>query len=457
MKISATVARIITCTSPFKWDLTTKFSHAFLLFFLILDLFILKNAWRVSEWLLSARHPPMLYSYFLYPTLQFPPGIPFEAGRKCGVDFGCLYFASKNYLTHGIMYDNASDPFLRPAVTFPPNLIFIVSQTLSHFNFPTSAFLSNIFQILVFLVVAQVYIHDSQKNRTTRLGMFSAIGFLIFCTPIGLTWFERAQTELFVASAALLLCKAMRDGRFSSFGWTGLLGSLKWTFFPFLAIVSIPYFFLKQPSPEGLHDRFRKVLCLGLVGLIPVLFVLPFGKTNLQYLDLILHFERDQAPQFISFGLYFSKNLAKIIPFTVPILFTFLAPLWRRSSVKNRSLLEILFWGTATFLSASFGTFAAEYKLVISLFLVPLIADGRSILFSAEQRKLSCASRLLGVVLLIYTFRVNTPFSWFNDLISYHRGLVPWIVVNLAILFCSANVLKARVFGYPYGRRRLER
>ena len=180
----------------------------------------------------------------------------------------------------------------------------------------------------------------------------------------------------------------------------GIVGNFKWTFFPFFTLASFPYLFLNS------NDRLKKLLLLGSVVAVPVLLIIPFGPTALNYLDLILHWEKDQAPQFLSLGIYFPLWVSKVIPFLFPVFFTGLAPIWRTGGDGYRSFLEILFWGTAGFLSASFGTFAVEYKLINLLFLLPLIIDGRSILFAQQKMKLTVASRLLGVLILIYAFRV---------------------------------------------------
>ena len=198
--------------------------YGFFILAILINIFIFKNAWRVSKWVSITDQPPRLYSTFQYPTLQFPSNAPYGAGGKCGLDYGCLYFSAKNYLAKSEMYSSSADPFGRPAVTFPPFLIFLVAKTLAYFDFPISVLLSNFIQIIFFLVAAHSFFRNGSVTWRARIGGFTAFGFLLFCTPIGLIWFERAQTELFVAIASLLFVKAMRDGFYVKFHGRGNSG-----------------------------------------------------------------------------------------------------------------------------------------------------------------------------------------------------------------------------------------
>jgi hypothetical protein len=249
---------------------------------------------------------------------------------------------------------------------------------------------------------------------------------LLFCTPVGLTWYERAQTDLYMASAFLFLAKGIRDDSTVDFVWAGLLASLKWSSFPFFGIVGLTYILLKRD-----HKLHRASLVF-IAACMPVLLLVVFGRHALDYIMLVSRFEEDQSAEGISLSRFLPRIIAHILPLALPLLFLMRMSFWRKGTREFVSTMEVLFWGVAGLMSAGFGTRAYEYRLVSMLFLVPLVVDKRSVLSSEAHPELAPWSRLVGIAVLIYAFRVQTHFYWLDQAIGLHRSFMP--IIGLFLL-----------------------
>lgn len=229
-----------------------------------------------------------------------------------------------------------------------------------------------------------------------------------------------------MASAFLFLAKGIRDDSAVDFVWAGLLASLKWSSFPFFGIVGLTYVLLKRD-----HKLHRASLVL-IAACIPVLLLVVFGGHAWDYIMLVSRFEADQSAQGISLSRFLPRIIARILPLALPLLFLMRMSFWRKGTREFVSTMEVLFWGVAGLLSAGFGTRAYEYKLVSMLFLVPLVVDKRSVLFSETHPELASWSRLVGIAVLIYAFRVQTHFYWLDQAIGLHRSFMP--IIGLFLL-----------------------
>ncbi len=398
----------------------------------------------------------------LYGYERAPQGSPFDNGGKCGADYACLYFAARNYAATSVMYDGNSDPWRRPAYTFPPILIFLTAHTLARPDFPASVLASDLLQVLLFLGVSAYFMREPTGSSLAGIAAcWTFAGVLLFCTPVGLTWFERSQTDLYVASASLLLVKGMRDGSTRDFVGAGLVGSLKWSGLPFVAMAGMVYVLW---SPQA---RRRKIALVGLALGIPLLIAIVFGHDAFAYFHLIM--ERESQADAGSGGLALAQLLpageawivaSKGLPFVLPAALLALAPRWARSGRAVATSVEMLWWGAASYVGGQFGTYAFAYRLVASLFVVALVVDGRPILLRDRHSRFSGVARAVGLVSLAYTFYLLVPGAGFferwrrnpivahtrlaweatafwNRLIGYHREVVPLVTVLATLLLVS--------------------
>ena len=363
--------------------------------------------------------------------MKQPANLAWNAGGRFGADYGCLYFAAKNYLAHSVMYDINADPFGRPAVTFSPNLIFLEAYTLAQLDFPASVLVSNFLQILIFLWAAIYFLKGGYASPASVAGGAVAAGFFLFCTPVGAAWFERSQTDLYMASAFLIFLKAIRDGRSFDFFIAGLLASLKWTSLPFFAMVGLAYFFTSDRPP------LTKIASLALAGLMPFVLILPFGTKAWEYLKLVSEWERTSEGTALSLRRYSPRMLSKLLPFVIPLLFVARMKAIRKMGSRLLGWTELLFLASAGFVSACFGAVSFEYKLVCMLFLIPVLIDGRGILFSNRREGFPWETRVLSVVVFLYSFRVGLGSQIYADAIDFNRGLVAFVVSIMALLLVT--------------------
>jgi hypothetical protein len=160
-----------------------------LLHLIIFVALLLCGAWITSQaWTLSHSvmrgSPGKTYATPLYDYWSLPEGLPFDASGKFGADYACLFFSAKNLSMHSVMYSDQADPFNRPAVTFPPHLIYGTAHSLAHFSFPKSVLLSNYLQIVVFLGAFAWFLRGSPANPMAIAGGTVGIFFCCFALPL---------------------------------------------------------------------------------------------------------------------------------------------------------------------------------------------------------------------------------------------------------------------------------
>jgi hypothetical protein len=237
----------------------------------------------------------------------------------------------------------------------------------------------------------------------------------------------------------------MRDDTGHDFVLAGLVASIKWSSLPFFAIAALPYVLLTTgPRP-------RRIVLIGVSMSVPFLLLFFFGEDAWRYLTLIYRSELGHfgGAAGISMSRYFPPPISKVVPFTVPLLFVAVEKLRKRRIDPANT--ELVFWVTAGFVAATFGTTAYEYRLMTMFFVLPLVIDRRSILFSQQNGRFSNVSRAIAIVFLAYGLRVETmPFV--DVLISRYRGVVPLFVgVSLIVAFF---VFEARIARHSVWRTR---
>ena len=412
---------------------------------MVLGLFtwlMVSSAWKISRSVATGvetqQFAPPLYGY-----MKQPPNLAWNASGRFGADYGCLYFASKNYLNHSVMYDSKSDPFGRPAVTFPPNMVFLEAYSLTGLDFPSSVLASNFLQILAFILASFYYLKNGFASVFAIIGGMIGAGFFLFCTPVGATWFERSQTDLYMASAFLIFLKSLRDGKVKDFVLAGLLASLKWTSLPFFAMVGLAYFFISEKPP------FTKICLLAVSGLLPFILILPFGTNAWDYIKMVSEWERTSQGAGLSLRSYFSRPMSKALLFIVPCLFVVRMKALKKMNSRQLGWIELVFLASTGFLAACFGAVSYEYKLVCMLFFIPVLVDGRGILFPIRRIGFPWETRVLALVVFLYSFRISLNSDIYANVIDYKRGLVALIasviVLTLASLIPSIQNLRKRV------------
>lgn len=350
----------------------------------------------------------------LYNYMQSPDNLPNEASLKFGADNLCLYSAANNYNQTGVMYSLKADPWGRPAMTFPPHLIYLTSRLVPTLSFPKALLLSNYLQILLFILVSIYFMRSSSVDKNNIFIASSLILFLIFCTTVGMAWFERGQTDLYNGIAYLFFIKAIRDERKFDFLLAGIFLSLKWAGIPFFVFFSILYLIIAKSKKTSF-------LNLTIAALPALLLLLPFDENSWSYLELIKDAEATDQPLGMSLALFYSRIGGKILPFIQTYLFALLL-LNARIPLNVKKTIEFVFIVLFSFTCTAFGTYAFEYRVVSILFLIPFFVSNQLVFNQNEKYHFSKFSMVFFIGFLLYAFRFESQFTFINEFINSKHG-----------------------------------
>lgn len=390
----------------------------------------------------------------LYGFMKSPDALENEASNKFGADYLCLYSAAKNYSKTGIMYSLEADPWGRPAMTFPPQLIFLTSHLVPFLNFPKALLFNNYLQIFIFLL-ASIYFMKSAKTSSYHVLFGTCFTFfLLFNTTVGMTWFERGQTDLFTGTAVLLLIKGIKDELWFDFLLAGIFLSLKWSGIPFFTFFSICYLFTNC-NRKAFFNIF-------LAATPAFIFLIPFSHNSLEYLNQIRLAETTSSPVGISLISFYPRYIARLLPFFQTYLFI---RLLKNRNVTTETLRRIDFFYIATFayVCCAFGTYAFEYRVVSLLFLIPLFMSKKFIFTKSEVDQYSKFYFVIFGLFIAYVFKFESLFVYANKLLGYKRGFFIFNALTFVLLYlhlkhtnkwsASIDVLFERIQKTKWGKK----
>lgn len=397
---------------------------------LILSILFLCSALLNAKRYTSALYTGTLPESHIKPMYDFmvsPKGLPFNASEKIGSDFMALYFSANGFNETGVMYDAKYDPWGRPAYTFPPNLIFLTSVLIPRYDFPTLSVFNVFFQIIFFILVSIYFMRSKKVSNTNQLLGISLILFLIFCTTVGLGWFERSETDLYTGIALLFFIKAMIDEKWYDFLLAGIFLSFKWSGIPYFFFLTLIYLCTGKIT-------FTKIFNLFLAASPTFIVCLPFLDNTYSYLKEVQTFELLNRPDGISLAKHFPRLIAKTIPLIHVILFLACIRLGKLSK-ENKKSLEILFICLFFYVCAGYGTYAFEYRTIALLALIPFLLSGKFIFsddtFSLFDKKFICWF----FIFIFYIFKIETNFEFINFIISYKRGRLPFNLLTILLIY----------------------
>ena len=393
---------------------------------LILLCSALVNAFRFSNALYTGNIPQS----FIKPMYDFmisPKDLPDNAGEKMGADFMALYFSAKGYNETGIMYDAKFDPWGRPAYTFPPNLIYLTSLLVKNFDFPTLAIFNVYFQIGFFILVSIYFMRQKNVSLNIQFLSISLILFLVFCTTVGLGFFERSETDLYTGIALLFFIKGMLDEKWYDFLLAGIFLSFKWSGIPYFFFLTLIYLFNDKLS-------IKKIFNLFLAASPTFIVCLPFLNNTLLYLKEIQTFELVNRPDGISLAKHYPRFIAKILPLIQAGLFIYCLKLKKLSKDQTVSI-ELLFICLFFYVCAGFGTFAFEYRTMALLALIPFLCSNQLIFSKLNFNFFNKTYLFWFIVFLIYIFKIETNLEFINSVISYKRGRLPFNLLTILLIY----------------------
>lgn len=407
-------------------------SHTTKIFQYSLIIILSFSAFSNARWLSKTLYTGNIVEMYIKPLYGFmpaPDNLANEASKKFGADNLCLYSAAVNYNQTGVMYTLKADPWGRPAMTFPPHLIFLTAKLASFFSFPIALFISNYLQIFIFLLTSIYFMKSKNVDLNNILISLSMILFLIFCTEVGMSWFERGQTDLYNGIAYLFFIKAISDERKIDFLLAGLFLSLKWAGIPFFTFFSVFYFLTAK-------NKTTSIVNLTIAGLPTLALLIPFAENSISYLNLIKNAESLDRPTGISLAIYFSRLGGKILPFIQAGLFSLLL-FNKKISVEVKQKIEFIFILLFSFTCCAFGTYAFEYRVVSLLFLIPLFISNQLVFNKDTNFTYSKFSMISFAAFILYAFRFESQITFINKFINYHHGLPVFNLLSAMLIYMN--------------------
>ena len=399
------------------------FQISFTIFLFLLIVYIINNAIAISTTVytgvIQKITPVPFYGY-----MRIPENTPFDAGNKFGADHIIYYLMAKKFDLTGSLYGGLPlenpDPWSR-APTVTPLSILISFYIGKFFNFPLENLIHIYIQITIFLI-SIIYFFKNQKKSNFLIFLSITITLLIiFCTKIGLTWFERSQDDLFVATSFLLYFKGMRDKKYLDFILAGFLISLKWSGLPFFACLIIFYLinnfeikkiFEKSYIKTIIKTNKKQIIGLCIIIASPFVSLFIFGEDANIYLKIIKSFESGNiGDNSILAYLKSKKTLLKmiVILFVYFIYFQFFK---NKNETYKTNFIQLIVISILALITSKYGTNSYVYRYVSCLFLIPYFIDNIQNLYEVNNKKKFSKYKYLifGFFIILLTFSVAFHF-----------------------------------------------
>ncbi|MBF0331955.1 MAG: hypothetical protein HQL17_08495 [Candidatus Omnitrophica bacterium] len=196
------------------------------------------------------------------------------------VDFAGLYMIARHF-GEPDLYQGKYDVMKR-TVVFPPILFYMCNRLFCGISFPQAAL------CFIFLQVAILLISSFWILRYYRLGVLivpTAVlyFFLLFLTPVGLTWFERGQFDIYPALSILFFMFAVYESKGYAFVLSAFFASLKWVAPLFFLQAFIAYLFLFHARRSwGYFGLFMGTILLTLI-VFPYDLIYSYFQCLLEY------------------------------------------------------------------------------------------------------------------------------------------------------------------------------
>lgn len=326
---------------------------------------IWQTAWRVLYSELVFAYPQVLYEPMPVPGTAIDAASPGVAGA----DFSQVY-TSALALRHGESAYLPTSPAyadrFHRTPGYPPltNWIYL---PLSFLPYPAALVAHEVGSMLLFLATAAGLLWAMGLIRLVG-PMALALGSLLFLSPVGLTFMERGQFDLLVATAMLLCvsCVWLPRGQVPLTLAAGLLGAMKWTALPFLGgFAGIAF----------LHDQRPRHWAYLLVPVTMVVATVSFGRALLEFWRVIVEFELTPAPVGLTLQHFLPHWPAKVVaPAVVAGLAGLLyvaGPRAARPQLLRAICLPAAL--TLVLLTLLFGTMSFEYHSVTLLGMIPVL------------------------------------------------------------------------------------
>ncbi len=368
--------------------------------------------------------PRPVHGYLRVPADRDLPGT--GHANRLAADFAQIYFPSQdlsrlteNYRT------GALDPWGRPSRQSSVQHR-LCAVTACRLPYGRASIVHIAVQLLVF-AVAFVHVHRRLGLESHLPGNLLLAGVCLFLTPVGLSWFERGQFTLYAATSCMLLVVGLLKKSYAETALAGLFGHLKWTSFPFLAIVT-SLFLLSSRSLWQLKKNLG--FALALAAPIVVLLLL-FPRESYFFVAGLLDQEARVEPMGpLSLSRLLPRELVKLLPLALLAL----GGLFLRLNGCRFDCRLIPFFAASIILLMTYPTVAWNYSLPAALGFVPLLFYWARRSPGEEMAKLALA---YGYVLFLF---LGSDFLYRNWLV-YRSLAEKYVLFGATFLAIGLGIL----------------
>jgi len=374
----------------------------FIIVFVIVNVFALRNFFLLSR--------DMVYgdfsSQWLFPAPRYAPErlpstpvtMEYQAANRLGADFTPIYFPAQQISQLDNAYNYLSlDPWKHPS-RYAPLLLVLCSKTLCKLDYGYAPLGNILLQLLLFFPILY-FVFRSLGIKRYFLSVFLFAEFILFLTPVGLSWIERGQFSLYVAISYLLLLFGLTRNNTILVILSAGFAFIKWTSLPCIFVILAVYIMASRNKKEFQHN----LLMASLFGCVMILLLLPLFRENISFIYVLIDQEASRSPHGLSLLFYLPRAMVKALPFVL-ILIGFIIAKINKSDYIG---LFPFFAGAAVILLL-YPTEALDYSVPTLLGFIPLLMFWAKHLVSNQRMagNLILMSFLLFVLLASFSIKL---------------------------------------------------
>jgi hypothetical protein len=390
----------------------------FLAVFFILHLFILNNFVLLYRDMVAGDYSATKLSPAPRLKIRRIQIRKYNALNRLGIDFAQVYFPSKALSNLERNYSEGDDDPLKRPSRYAPLIHYLCAISICNLDYGRAAFLHMLIQLALFYL-SLFYAIKILDLKNYLLPSVLLVNYFLFLTPVGISWFERGQFSLYVATAYLWLILGLRNRNLFLILLAACFSFVKWTSLPFIFVLLVVNILGNIRNTKELKHAF---LSAGIFAAVFVMFSLPFIGPTKFYLIGLYQQELTYEANGISLMVFLPRTLVKALPFLL-IGLGWLAI--RR--LKEPMLLIPYFTGVAILL-ITYPTIAIDYSTPVLMGFIPL-------LFAWVRLPQAANSPVNGLTLILFFFfllgasfsreiRLAIPITGADVLLYVIAGLV---------------------------------
>jgi len=395
----------------------------FLAVFFILHLLIINNFVLLSR--------DMVYGDFSAVKLSPAPRLKirrsqirkYNALNRLGIDFAQIYFPSKTLSNLEINYFNGDgDPLKRPS-RYAPLIHYVCAISICNLDFGLATFAHMLIQLALFYL-SFLYALMKLDLKKYILPSVLLVNYFLFLTPVGISWFERGQFSLYVATAYLWLILGLRARNPILILLSACFSFVKWTSLPFIFVILAVNILGNIRSMKELKRAF---LFAGIFAAIFLLFSIPFISQTKSYLIGLYQQELTYDANGISLMVLLPRTLVKALPFLLIGLG------WLAIRRLKEPMQLIPYFTGAAILLITYPTIAIDYSTPVLMGFIP-------ILFAWARLPQAANSTVNGLTLILFFFfLLGASFSRDIQLAIPINGadVLLYVIVGLSLVCLS--------------------